>query len=88
LKLKNIKKINSTFEIVGCSPLELKKHLEKLFKPGMSWENKGMWHIDHIIPLSSAKNEKELFELCNYKNLQPLWSLENLKKSNKLLFAD
>jgi len=80
------KKINS-FEIIGCLPVELKKHLEKKFTEGMCWENHGKygWHIDHIIPLSSAKTEDELYRLCHYTNLQPLWAKDNLKKSSKIL---
>jgi hypothetical protein len=81
----NITKKNTTFEIVGCSPQELKEHLENKFVSGMSWENRTEWHIDHIIPLSSAKTEEELYKLCHYTNLQPLWEEENLKKSNKIL---
>jgi hypothetical protein len=81
----NITKKNTTFEIVGCSPEFLKEHLEKQFVSGMSWENRTDWHIDHIIPLSSAKTEEELYKLCHYTNLKPLWAEENLKKSNKIL---
>jgi hypothetical protein len=82
---RNISKNNRTFEMVGCSPEFLKEHLEKQFVDGMSWENKGKWHIDHIIPLSSAKTEEELLKLCHYTNLQPLWAEDNIKKSNKIL---
>jgi len=66
---------------------ELKKYLESKFTEGMCWENYGLygWHIDHIIPLSSAKNEEELIKLCHYTNLQPLWSFDNLSKHNKIL---
>ena len=82
--LKTEKK-DETFEIVGCSPQELKEHLEKQFIDGMNWENRSEWHIDHIIPLSSAKTEEELYNLCHYTNLQPLWAKENQKKGNKIL---
>ena len=85
LNKNNITKNNKTFEIIGCTPQELKEHLEKQFVVGMSWENKNLWHIDHIIPLSSAKTEEELYKLCHFTNLQPLWAEENLKKSNKIL---
>jgi hypothetical protein len=78
---------NKTFNIVGCNPDELKKHLESQFTGGMCWENYGQkgWHIDHIIPLSSAKNNEEVYELCHYTNLQPLWCEENYKKGKKIL---
>jgi len=59
-------------------------YIEKQFTKGMSWKNHGEWHIDHIIPLSSAKTEKELYELCHYTNLQPLWKTDNLSKNNKI----
>ena len=85
LKILNITKTNKTFDIVGCSPQFLKEHLETQFTDGMSWDNRSEWHIDHIIPLSSAKTEDELYKLCHYENLQPLWAEDNLKKSNKIL---
>ena len=85
LKKLNITKKNKTFDIVGCSPEFLKEHLETQFTDGMSWDNRSEWHIDHIIPLSSAKTEDELYKLCHYENLQPLWAEDNLKKSNKIL---
>jgi hypothetical protein len=85
LKKSNITKKNKTFDIVGCSPEFLKEHLEKQFTEGMCWENRDKWHIDHIIPLSSANTEEELYKLCHYTNLQPLWAEENIKKSNKIV---
>jgi len=51
----------------------------------MNLDNQGKWHIDHIIPLSSAKTEGEFYELCHYTNLQPLWAENNIKKSNKII---
>lgn len=85
LIINNITKKNKTFEIVGCTPQELKEHLEKKFVNGMTWDNRSEWHLDHIIPLSSAKTEEELYELCHYTNLQPLWAVENMKKGNKIV---
>jgi hypothetical protein len=84
---KNFNKNCSTKELVGCTPEFLKEHMEKQFKDGMTWENYGFygWHIDHIIPLSSAKTDEELYKLCHYSNLQPLWANENLSKGSKIL---
>lgn len=83
LKAKNWQKNTHFVEYIGCTLNELKNHIEKQFIEGMTWENKGKWHIDHIIPLSSAKTEEELYKLCHYTNLQPLWAIDNIKKSNK-----
>lgn len=77
------KKSKRTEQILGCSFLELRAHLESKFLPGMTWNNQGEWHIDHIRPLSSANCEKEILELCHYSNLQPLWASDNLKKGGK-----
>jgi hypothetical protein len=82
---KNTIKIEKTFDIVGCSSELLKAHLEQKFIKGMSWENQGEWHIDHIIPLSSAKSEEEVYKLCHYTNLQPLWAQDNLSKGSKII---
>jgi hypothetical protein len=86
-KSKNFKKKNSTFKIIGCTPEFLKEHLEQQFEEGMSWDNQGLygWHIDHKIPLSSSNTEEEIYKLCHYTNLQPLWAEDNLKKSNKII---
>ena len=86
MKSIDLKKTNKTFLIVGCSPEFLKSYIENKFSDGMSWDKFGKEiHIDHIIPLSSAKNKEEVFKLCHYTNLQPLWLVDNLKKSNKVL---
>jgi hypothetical protein len=80
------KKFNtSTEKIVGMNYGDFKQYLQSRFVDGMSWENRGDWHIDHIIPLSSAKSEKELIRLCHYTNLQPLWGEDNMKKGDKIL---
>jgi hypothetical protein len=85
LKSEKIVKKTKTMDIVGCESHFLKEHLEQKFQQGMSWDNYGVWHIDHIIPLSSANSEEEIYKLCHYTNLQPLWGIDNIKKSNKIL---
>ena len=87
LNKKNITKKNKTFDIVGCDQEFLKEYIEKQFKDGMNWDNYGLygWHVDHIVPLSSAKNEEEIYKLCHYTNLQPLWANDNLSKGSKIL---
>ena len=86
IKSKNITKNNSTFNIIGCSPEFLKEYIENKFTEGMSWDLMGNHiHIDHIIPLSSAKTEEEVYKLCHYTNLQPLWAEDNLSKGSKIL---
>ena len=88
-KLRKYDSNNSkkTIEVLGCTIQELRDYIEKQFKEGMTWNNRGLkgWHIDHIIPLSSAKTEEELYKLCHYSNLQPLWAEENMKKSDKII---
>ncbi len=85
LKSQSAKKSKRTSELVGCSIDELWKRLEKQFKDGMTRQNQGEWHIDHIKPcslfdLTDPEQQKECF---NYKNLQPLWAIDNIKKGNK-----
>ena len=77
-------KKSSTADILGCTYEELKVHLEKQFWPDMTWENSSEWHVDHIIPLASAKTEGETLKLCHYTNLQPLWADDNLSKHGRL----
>lgn len=86
-RVAKIRKSKRFHEYIGCTPEELRLHIEKQFKDGMSWENYGKWHIDHIIPISSAKTEREVYILSHYTNLQPLWAEENLKKGDKVCQA-
>ena len=87
LKTRNIRKTNTTFKIIGCTPEFLKKYLEKKFTPGMTWKNHSLkgWHVDHIIPLNSAKTLEDKYKLCHYTNLQPMWAEDNWKKSDKII---
>lgn len=74
-----------TETLIGCTMLELKTHLERQFTEGMSWDNYGKWHIDHIIPcaafdLTDPVQQRQCF---HYSNLQPLWAADNFSKGKK-----
>lgn len=85
MALKGGHKKSRSTDLLGCSIEDLKMHLEKLFRDGMSWENMGEWEIDHIRPCASfdLTREQEQFKCFHYTNLQPLWALENRIKSDK-----
>lgn len=86
LKSQNVEKVEKINELLGCSAKECKEYLEKLFKPGMNWNNygKGGWEIDHIIPCSAydLREKEQRLKCFNYKNLQPLWRNENMAKKD------
>lgn len=87
IKRGKTKKSSPTLELLGCDIQTVRHHLEQQFVDGMSWDNYGKWHIDHIIPIASfdlTKPEQQKLAF-NYKNLQPLWALENLKKGHRLV---
>ena len=71
-------------EILGCSKEDLIRHIESKFVEGMSWDNMRLWHIDHIVPLTSAKTIEDIYKLNHYTNLQPLWAEDNLRKNARL----
>jgi len=75
-----------TMELIGCTIPELRLHLEKRFKPGMSWDNYGAWHVDHIRPCASfdLRDSGQQRVCFNWMNLQPLWAKENHTKSDKM----
>jgi hypothetical protein len=74
-----------TIDLLGYSSYDLKIHMESLFKDGMSWDNWGEWHIDHIIPVSKFEPNTSINIVNALCNLQPLWAAENLSKNNKIL---
>jgi len=84
----NISKNCSCFNILDYSFDELVCRLEGLFSPGMSWDNYGKWHVDHIRPISSfniTSLDCDDFKECwSLTNLQPLWAEDNMRKSNKV----
>jgi len=91
LKLRKTFKNNKTLDLLGCSKEFLRNYLESKFLDGMSWENYGKemnnWNIDHIIPCDAFDLTKiEQQKICfHYTNLQPLWKLDNILKSNKII---
>jgi hypothetical protein len=88
LSLKGRKMGRHWESLVGYNIEDLKKHLEGLFRPGMTWGNygRGGWEVDHIIPVSSFNfdNEEEIKRCWALENLQPLWGRENKIKGNRI----
>ena len=73
-------KEGNTIDLLGYSALELKLYMESLFTEGMTWDNHGEWHIDHIKPLSSFNKETLPSVVNALSNLQPLWAKDNRNK--------
>ena len=85
LALRGKIKAATTMALVGCSREQLKRHLERQFKDGMSWDNYGKWHVDHKKPcvsfnLNIAIEQQKCF---HYSNLQPLWAKDNISKGSR-----
>jgi len=88
LKRKNTTKLVSTLTLLGVDSVEtVIKHIEKQFKNGMTWNNHGEWHLDHIKPCASFDLTCPVQQLAcfNYNNLQPLWASDNMSKGAKIL---
>lgn len=85
--LREKKNGRSWQDLVGYTLADLMRHLERQFLPGMTWDNRSEWHIDHIIPVSSfsfTSAEDPEFKACwALTNLRPLWGAENIRKNNK-----
>ena len=88
--LKGRRKSKPTLKLLGCTIEELWKHFESNFQPGMTRENHGRWHIDHIRPCASFNlSDPEQQQKCfHYTNLQPLWAIDNMKKGSKIISGD
>lgn len=82
LNEKGFKKQTPTQDIIGCDWETLKAHIESKFTNKMTWENRHLWVIDHIIPLASATSEEDVYRLSHYSNLQPLWEEVNNAKGD------
>ncbi len=87
--LKNGKASKHWEQLIDYNLSELKKHLQKQFIEGMSWDNYGEWEIDHVIPVSAFTftSPKDIdFKRCwALSNLQPLWQKDNRTKHNKII---
>ena len=84
------KKARRTWQsLVNYTTKQLREHLEAQFVDGMSWDNYGEWHVDHIIPKSFfqfAFPDDVEFRMCwRFENLRPLWARDNQIKGNKLV---
>ena len=87
--LKQDKELH-TFEYLGASLDVIRPHLESTFTEGMSWENIGQWHIDHVIPLAYKVNgikptHEEVIQRLHFTNLQALWATDNISKGNRFI---
>lgn len=82
---KHAKKSSKTIELIGCTWEFLEWHIEQQFAHGMTWENRGLWHVDHIRPCSSydLTNPEQQKRCFHYSNLRPLWAKDNLSKGHK-----
>lgn len=78
----------ATFDLLGYSADDLRSHLEVRFLPGMTWENYGKWHVDHVIPLAAFNYERpehlDFRRAWALSNLQPLWAADNIRKRDTL----
>jgi hypothetical protein len=88
LKESNVDKYGHYFDVLQYSPEELINHLEKQFKDNMTWDNYGIWHVDHKLPITSfdiqEMGDEEFMRCWCLDNLQPMWGEENIRKSNKV----
>jgi len=83
--LKGKHKSKRTMELLGCTIDELWTHLESKFTDGMTRDNHGTWHVDHIKACTKFDlTDPEQQQICfHWSNLQPLWAHDNIRKGNK-----
>jgi membrane-associated HD superfamily phosphohydrolase len=88
LKESNVEKNKHYFDILQYTPEQLILHLENKFTDKMSWDNYGDWHVDHKLPITNYNiqemGDSEFMKCWSLDNLQPMWGVDNIKKSNKL----
>ena len=73
-----------SFSLVGCPVGFLRSYIEGKFEKGMSWDNYGAWHVDHIRPCASfdLSDKEQVLQCFNWRNLQPMWASENMSKGS------
>jgi hypothetical protein len=86
LRRRGFTKKSRTAQILGCDLEFFVHHIERQFLKGMGWANRSLWHIDHITPLSTAKNEEDVIALNHVSNLRPMWAKANMTKKDQILF--
>ena len=74
LRRMNKKKSDRTISMLGYSAYELKIHIENQFTSGMTWDNHGEWHIDHIKSVSNFSDDTPASVVNELSNLRPMWS--------------
>jgi len=87
ITMQGKKKYNKTLDYLSITLSDFKIYIEKQFTEGMSWDNYGDWHLDHIKPVVSFDHtdEEQIKECWHYTNFQPLWATDNIKKSDKIM---
>lgn len=83
---QQVQKRNQAKFFFGCDATSLRLHLESQFLPGMTWENRSEWHIDHIIPVAAfdLKDKRQCLACFHYTNLRPIWAADNRRKRDKV----
>jgi hypothetical protein len=73
-------------EYVGCSVAHVHGHLENQFENGMSWDNYGEWHIDHMMPCAyfDHNDEEQVMQCWHWTNLKPEWGTDNIAWGDKI----
>lgn len=86
LALRSNAKAGSAVRDLGCTIFEFRSYIETKFQSGMTWDNRGEWHLDHIKPLASfdLSNRDQFLMACHFSNYQPLWAADNVAKGAAL----
>jgi hypothetical protein len=82
-------KSGSAVSDLGCSVADFRLHIESQFQPGMSWDNRESFELDHIYPLSKAdlSDRAQFLAVANWRNYQPLTPSDNVSKGDAITDA-